>query len=301
MMPHMELRHLRYFVGVADELNFTKAARNLRVAQPALSRQIRQLEDELGVKLLERNHHCVQLTAAGMAFLAEARSLLKQSEQAVLAAQQGAKSGNSQLNLGYIWGLFHALVPPALQRFRQRSPGTAVHLFDLTPLEQAQALVESRLDAGFIGFAQDADAAGLNKRKVGSSTFVAALPQAHRAARRSILPLAMLADDFFLGISDQTYPSASQHVMQACKKAGFRPKIIQMVERGHTILGLVAGNCGVALLPESLEALPHPGIVFRHLADPPIADLFIAWRGKIVPPALGEFLSALEHTADVKP
>src|SRR5438309_1369006 len=121
MMPRMELRHLRYFVGVASELNFTKAARNLRVAQPALSRQIRQLEDELGVQLLERDHHRVRLTAAGKAFLVEACALLKQSDQAIRTARQSAKKENAQLNLGYIWGLFHALVPPVLQQFRRRS------------------------------------------------------------------------------------------------------------------------------------------------------------------------------------
>src|SRR5262245_35719626 len=111
-MRRMELRHLRYFVAVADELNFTRAARKLRVAQPALSRQIRQLEDELGVKLLERNHHAVRLTRSGHDFLADARALLLQSEQAVRAARQGGKTGPGQLNLGYVWGLFHSLVPP---------------------------------------------------------------------------------------------------------------------------------------------------------------------------------------------
>src|SRR4051812_44527569 len=272
----MELRHLRYFVAVAGELNFTRAARKLRVAQPALSRQIRQLEDELGVQLLARNHHGVQLTDAGKAFQAEAISLLRQSEQAVQVARQSTQPAAPHLNLGYIWGLFHSFVPPLLARFRQRSPETAVHLFDLPPLEQAKALLEGRLDAGFIGFAHEADAAGLKTQKVGACTFVAALPKAHRAARKSTVPLASLANDFFFGISDQTYPAASLYVSEACARAGFRPKFLQMVERGHTILGLVAGKCGVAILPESLKALPHPGIVFRPLADPPRADLFLA-------------------------
>src|SRR5258706_10261906 len=290
MMGRMELRHLRYFVGVASELSFTRAARKLRVAQPALSRQIRQLEDELGVKLLERGQRGVKLTEAGKAFWTEACALLKQSEQAVRVAPQTGKASAAHLNLGYIWGLFHSMVPALLERFRRHSPETAVHLFDLPPLEQAQALIEGRLDAGFIGFAHEADAAGLSKRKIGACTFVAALPQGHRAARKSSVPLASLAEDFFLGISDQTYPGASRHVMAACRRAGFRPKILQMVERGYTILGLVAGQCGGALLPESLKAMPHAGVVFRTLVDPPVGELFVAWRARAPQAALAEFL-----------
>lgn len=289
----MELRHLRYFAAVAGELNFTRAAQKLHVAQPALSRQIRQLEDELGVLLLERTRHGVQLTEPGRAFLAEALALLQQSEQAIRVARKSNKPDNAQLNLGYIWGLFHSLVPPVLERFRRRSPETAVHLFDLAPLAQASAILEGRLDAGFIGFAHEANSAGLAKRKIGSCTFVAALPRTHPAARKSIVPLASLADDFFLGISAEVFPGASRHVADACTRAGFRPKFLQMVERGYTILGLVAGNCGVALLPESLKGLPHPGIVFRSLADPPTADLYLAWRAKSAPAVIEEFLNTL--------
>jgi DNA-binding transcriptional LysR family regulator len=287
----MELRHLRYFAAVAGELNFTRAAQKLHMAQPALSRQIRQLEDELGVALLERTRHSVQLTKAGRAFLAETQAVLQQSEQAIRVARKTSEAGAAQLNLGYIWGLFHSIVPPLLERFRGRFPETAVHLFDLAPLAQARAILEGRLDAGFIGFAHEANSAGLSKRKVGSCAFVAALPKNHRAVRKSVVPLASLADDFFLGISTETFPGASRHVTDACIRAGFRPKILQMVERGYTILGLVAGDCGVALLPESLKALPHPGIVFRPLADPPVADLFVAWRAKSSPPVLTEFLT----------
>src|SRR6478672_9619748 len=187
----MELRHLRYFTAVATELNFTRAARKLRVAQPALSRQIRQLKDELGVKLLERNHRGVWLTDAGKAFLAEAAMLLEHSEQAIRVARQGREPAGAQLNIGYIWGLYHSLVPESIERFRRQSPETAVHLFDLSPSQQADALREGRLDAAFIGF--ESDAGDFQKRKVGSCNFVAALPKDHPAARKSEIPLSSLA------------------------------------------------------------------------------------------------------------
>jgi len=289
----MELRHLRYFIGVADELNFTRAARRLRVAQPALSRQVRQLEEELGVQLLERDSHGVRLTKAGVAFRAEAGALLEQSEQAVRVARQIATTESQPLRLGYIWGLFHSLVPPLIERFRHQAPSTSVHLFDLTPIEQAQALLAGNLEAGFIGFAQEADAAKLSKCRVGSCEFVAALPKGHRAVRNAKVDLRNLANDFFLGISETTYPGASRHVQESCEKAGFRPKIVQMVERGFTILGLVAGGSGIALLPESLKAMPHAGVVFKRLTDPPVADLFLAWKPQSTERELKQFLSAV--------
>src|SRR6185295_4841378 len=175
--------------------------------------------------------------------------------------------------------LFHSLVPATVARFRAQFPDVAVNLFDLTATQQAAALSEGRLDVGFIGFAHEADAAALRKRKVGACDFVAALPTTHPAARKSKVPLESLAQDFFFVISEQNYPGAAHFVLEACRRAGFRPRILQAAERGHTILGLVAGNCGVALLPEPLRALPHPVVVFWALDRPPTGDLFLACDG----------------------
>jgi len=287
----MELRHLRYFAAVAADLSFTRAAARLRVAQPALSRQIRQLEEELGVSLLRRSSRGVQLTEAGRGFLAEARALLLHCEQAMSAARQ--TEAGPVLKVGYIWGLFHSLAPPWLERFRRQHPQTVAHLFDLTPMEQARQLLEGKLDAGFIGFAHEAEAPGLSRRKVGACAFVAALPRGHPQSRQAKVALASLANEFFLGISEQTYPGASRQVAAAFVRAGFRPKILQMVERGYTILGLVAARCGVALVPASLQALPHAGVTFRPLAEPPVADLYLAWRADNPSGALRQFLSIM--------
>jgi DNA-binding transcriptional LysR family regulator len=184
MVLPMELRQLRYFVGVARELNFTRAAKELRVAQPALSRHIRQLEEELGVTLLDRGSRGAQLTEAGRAFLAEAKSLLSQSEQAVRNARRSGQGEQGQLNVGYVWGLFHTLVPRWVAIFRQQYPDVAVNLLDLTATQQAEALTEGRIDLGFIGFAFEPDAARLAKQKVGTCAFMAALPQKHPAAKK---------------------------------------------------------------------------------------------------------------------
>ena len=148
---------------------------------------------------------------------------------------------------------------------------------------------------GFIGFALEADAARLAKQKVGQCAFMAALPGKHPAAGKRKVALTALAQDFFIVISEQTYPGAARFLKEACRRAGFRPRILQTVERGYTILGLVAGNCGVTLLPESLQALPHPGVVFRPLIDAPRGDLFVAWNPTAKTPTVQSFLASLSR------
>src|SRR3954468_13643344 len=250
--PKMELRQLRYFVAVADDLNFTKAARKLRVAQPALSRQIRQLEEEIGVRLFDRTPRSVSLTQAGETFLPEARSILALSANAMRAAQGTKENGRASLNIGYAWGLFHSLVPTVVARFHRKLPDIAVNLFDMTAPQQTAALMEGRLDIGFIGFAKDAAAPGLARRKIGSCALLLALPQSHRAARRRTVNLGDLAQELFCVISDQNFPGAAQCANEACASAGFRPRILETAARGNIQLGLVAANCGVALMPEPL-------------------------------------------------
>ena len=288
----MELRQLRYFATVARELNFTRAAAKLHVAQPALSRQVKQLEDELGVALLIRNNRNVALTARGQTFLAEAESILEQSERAMQRAR-GAQP--QSLNVGYVWGLFHSTVPLALQKFRKLEPSVAVNLFDMSAAEQGRALAAGRIDAGFIGLAFEAEAARLEKQRVGSTQFIIALPQNHPLARTRKLKLDALQNDVFLLISDEHFPGASQVMLHACAEAGFKPRTLQVAERGHTILSLVAAGCGVALLPEPLSALPHHDVIFRPPAKPITADLFLAFRSKFDGPVKRSLLRALSE------
>ena len=271
----MELRQLRYFATVARELNFTRAAAKLHVAQPALSRQVKQLEDELGVALLLRNNRHVSLTSRGQTFLAEAESILAQSDRAMKRARDGEQQ---KINVGYVWGLFHSTVPVALQKFRALEPSVSVNLFDMSATEQGRALAASKLDAGFIGLAFEAEAARLEKHHVGATRFVIALPGNHRLAKSQTIHLRALADEVFLLISEEHFPGASQVMLDACEDAGFKPRTLQVAERGHTILSLVAAGCGVALLPEPLSALPHTSIVFRKPRELITADLFVAFR-----------------------
>jgi DNA-binding transcriptional LysR family regulator len=287
----MELRQLRYFATVARELNFTRAAAKLHVAQPALSRQVKQLEEELGVSLLARNKRGVELTPHGISFLPEAEQILQQSERAL---ERARGNGSGSLNVGYVWGLFHSTVPKILRRFRTLEPNIAVHLFDISAAEQGKALAHGRLDAGFIGLAFEAEEAGLAKQRVGATQFVLALPKRHPCARHRAVGLKALEGEVFLLISEEHFPGAARVMREACSSAGFKPRTLE-VERGHTILGMVGAGCGVALLPEALRALPHSNIVFRPLAKPIAADLFLAWRPGFDGAARRSLLASVER------
>jgi DNA-binding transcriptional LysR family regulator len=190
----MELRQLRYFATVARELNFTRAAAKLHVAQPALSRQVKQLEEELGVALLARNKRGVELTRHGISFLPEAEQILQQSERAL---ERARGNGTGSLNIGYVWGLFHSTVPGILQRFRTLEPNISVHLFDMPAAEQGRALAQGKLDAGFIGLAFEAEEAGLAMERVGATKFVLALPKRHPCARHRAVDLRALEGEVF--------------------------------------------------------------------------------------------------------
>jgi DNA-binding transcriptional LysR family regulator len=292
--PPMELRQLRYFATVARELNFTRAAARLHVAQPALSRQIKQLEEELGVPLLVRDNRKVSLTARGESFLGEAESILQQSERAMQKARTGELRS---VNVAYVWGLFHSMVPRALLNFRKIEPDLAVNLFDMSAAEQSRALSAGRVDVGFIGLAHEAETAKLEKHGVGTTHFIIALPQNHRLAKSRSIDLSGLGSDVFLLISDEHFPGASQIIRSACTQAGFNPRTLRAAERGHTILSLVAAGCGVALLPEPLAALPHPGVVFRQPAGAVEADLFVAFRKGLEPSLRASLLRALKDTS----
>ncbi len=292
MVQRVELRQLRYFAMVARELNFTRAAGRLRVAQPALSRQIKQLEDELGLRLLERDKRSVRLTPAGASFLLEARALVEQADKALMNAREGA---SRKFNVGYVWGLFHSTAPAALHRLRAKSPGSTLNLLDMSASQQARALESGRLDFGFIGTAFEADLAGLEKSKVGECEFHVVLPQDHKFARKRELSLGMLVNEVFLVISGDEFPGASRLMLDACESAGFKPRVLQVADRGHALLGLVAAGCGIAILPETLRALPHENVVFRPAVPAIKSEIFVAWRKGLDQPLVDQILAVIHE------
>src|SRR6266581_1374395 len=181
----MELRHLRYFVAVAEDLNFTKAAAKLHLAQPSLTRQIHNLEDELGVRLLNRAKSQVALTEEGRSFLVDARRILALATESILAVQRLSRGETGQLNIAYLSNFDFQLLPETLAAFRQTFPHIALNLFDMTPAEQFRALEARKIDLGFVGLRPPAAAAaGLQWESIARHRTVVVLPIIHRLASK---------------------------------------------------------------------------------------------------------------------
>ena len=278
MFPAMELRHLRYFVAVAEALSFTKAAEKLRLAQPSLTRQVRNLEDDIGVKLFDRSKRRVTLTEAGRLFLFDSKRVLAICAESVAAVQQVNHGESSDLNIGYVANIHYGLLPATLGAFRKLRPGVALNLFDMTSAEQFLALDSRKIDLGFVGLPPALSGHALLSECVARDTMLVAIPVGHPLAKNPKLKLADLAPQFFIGRSTKTYPGAREWLTETCQEAGFTPRILQEADSEPILMQFVADGLGVALLPEQTTGLPHEGVVFRPLVPPLLRESSIAWR-----------------------
>ena len=297
MLRDMELRHLRYFVAVAEELSFTKAAKKLRLAQPSLTRQVRQLEDEIGVGLLDRANHHVALTEEGRVFLFDAKKLLAMCAESVAAVQRMNLGESAQLNIGYVANDHCGLLPATLGAFRKLCPSVALNLFDMTSAEQFQALDGRKIDLGFVGLRPALSGHDLLSESVAHDTILVALPARHPLAKKAKLKLADLAAQFFIGMSAKTHPGAREWLLETCASAGFAGKILQEADVEPTAIRFVADGLGVAFMPEQITGLPHEGVVFRPLAPPLRRESTIAWRADNPSKPLQDYIQIVKDLA----
>jgi len=274
----MELRHLRYFVAVAEELSFTKAARKLRLAQPSLTRQVRNLEDEIGVRLLERANNRITLTEEGHIFLFDAKKLLTMCAETVATVQRMNRGESTQLKIGYIANIHYGLLPATLGAFRKLRPNVALNLFDMTSAEQFQALDGRKIDLGFVGLRPAVADAGVLFEYVAHDVISVALPSKHPLTKRPKMKLADLASQFFIGMSAKTHPGAREWLLETCKSAGFEAKILQEADGEPIAIKFVADGLGVALMPDQIARLSHEGVVFVPLTPPLYRESTMAWR-----------------------
>jgi DNA-binding transcriptional LysR family regulator len=296
----MELRHSRYFVAVAEELNFTRAAEQLRLAQPSLTRQIHNLEEELGVRLFDRSKNQVSLTEEGQSFLVDARRLVALSLESVRAVQRFSRGESSQLNLGYLFKFNFDHLPAALATLHRTCPEIAVNLFDMPPAEQLRALESRKVDLGFVGLRPPAalkNMAALAWECVARHNVVVVLPIKHPLARRRIIKLSELKPLFFVAMSEQTHPGSRDWMSSVCQGAGFAPRILQDVELESGLMTFVAEGLGVTLAREQIKKPPHPGVVFRPLATPVKADYWIAWHRENRSKALSQCIEIVRRQA----
>jgi DNA-binding transcriptional LysR family regulator len=265
----MELRHLRYFVAVAEEGHITRAAQRLGLQQPPLSQQIRALEREIKVSLFLRHPRGVTLTDAGRSFFEDAQSILVQVDRAAARAQRTARGELGRIAVGFTTSApFHPLVARAIRQFRQHRPDVSFALEESSSVDLVKALREERLDAVFIRSAI-ADPAGLAVHALLQEDMVAALPSRHERVRQPKLGLKELADDTFILYRRPTGAGLYDVIIAACARAGFSPRVGQEAPRIVSTLNLVAAGLGVTLVPASLAGLPLEGVTYRKLKDRP--------------------------------
>ena len=290
----MELRHLRYFVAVAEELHFGRAAARLNMAQPPLSQQIRQLEKELGVLLLARNKHSVTLTEAGRIFLAETRRTLAQADRAVHVVRQAERGEVGHLVIGFISSATYSVFPDILRSFRMRYPQIEVVLDESTTERQLQALHDNKIDLGFLR--APIEDKSLKLITVVSEPIVAAVSDFHPLARAHSIELRQLAGEPFISLPRKLLPGYYDYIAQACRKAGFELRIAQEALQVHTIISLVAAGMGVALVPASLRKAQRKGVRFLDLL-PPITlqtEIDVAYRADNRSNVLRSFIEVVQ-------
>jgi DNA-binding transcriptional LysR family regulator len=275
----MELRHLRYFKAVADELNFTRAASGLRVAQSAVSSQIQDLENELGVVLLERSRRRVRLTAAGQAFVEATERILRSVEDASRQARRIGQGEYGTLAIGFIGSQSHEWMPRVLKRFRAKYPEVEVTLTEIHPSQQLEALLARTLDVGLVGPIAGKTPPGLRLECFSEEWPFVGMPNDHRFARLQKVALAQLKDEPFILTSEKNSPSYRSMISRMCERAGFVPRVVQEVDRARTGVQYVAAGFGISIFAEHISRLPAPGVRFVPLSGPVQKMRYgIAWR-----------------------
>jgi DNA-binding transcriptional LysR family regulator len=290
----MELRHLRYFVAVAEEASFTHAAARLRVAQPALSSQIKDLEDELETQLFERSRSGVLLTRAGKALLLRARSILAQAAEAAQEARTAGGAITGALHLGYPSGLHLSYLAPVIRRFREAHPKVEFDFSHSPAGQQARLLREGRLDLGFVNLPLATE--GCAHAVIWRVPFKVVLPARHRLARKSTFDLDDLRGEDFVFCTRESRPEFYDDFFRHCANAGFRPRVVKEVGGYPTnMLGLVAVGVGLSVLPHFANVERIQGILWKPLVRPKWwTDWALIWRAEGVSRVVREFVDLAE-------
>jgi len=263
----MELRHLRYFVAVAEELHFTRAAERLHIAQPPLSQQIRALEEELGVQLLLRTRRSVALTDAGAALLERARAMLAQAQALPEELRRIARGEAGELRIGFTSTLpLTKVLRDIVADHRRTHPQVVLTLRELHTASQFEALRRGELDVGFVRYNERAPE-GIHLKVLRRDPLRLVVPATHRFARRRSVSIADCRDERFIGFPGSAGTGTGPLLKRLCAQAGFEPVIAQEAGEATTQIGLVAVGLGVAVLPAPLEALRIEGVCYVPLAD----------------------------------
>lgn len=287
----MELRHLRCFLALAEELHFGRAAQRLALSQPPLSVAIQQLEAEIGARLFVRNSKSVQLTAAGHALLPQARALLDRAQQAVQVARDADQGLIGRLSAGFVGTMLYCGLPELLQQFRHTHPRLRLVLRELSSSEQWQEIEQDRLDVGFVH--ATAVPTGLQHLLVARQPLVLCLPATHALAEnKSVLSLSDFRDEPLALVSREVSPDYHDRILHLCLQAGWQPAERYELRHWLSVVSLVSQGMGVALVPDALQRAGLSGVTFLPLPNTPLPyETRCVWRDSNPNPALPALLS----------
>jgi len=295
----VELRHLRYFAVVAQELHFGRAAERLHVAQPAVSQQIQRLEHELGVQLLERTSKHVRLTPEGAQLLEHAQRILSDADSLERLAGKVSRGQAGELRLGVVSVATFSYLPQALRKFVQEADGVDVAVQVLDTPEQVDALVEDRLDVGLLrpwGHNKDLSIVNLHNERM-----ILAISSAHPLAHRRQVSIGEFSDDPFLTYRRDRGEGYYDLVVGICRASGFYPRIVHELDEIYTITAMVAAGFGVALVPHAVALLKIPGVKYVPLKDPAASiGLAVAWSSCRVSPVAERFIKVAQQISDTR-
>jgi len=285
----IDIRHLRYFQAVARELHFGRAAARLYVAQPALSRQVKQLEEEVGTPLLRRTQRTVELLPAGRVFLERVDLILEEIERAALDARRTSAGEFGKLAIGFIHSSTYGLLPSILERFRQLFPDVQLDLHEMTIVEQHVALASGAIDVGLLR--PQPGPGGLDFEVILEDRFFVVVHSKHPLASRKSVSLKALAGEPVVAFPHSGYTLFNSRMMAMCAEAGFAPKIVQYAEQIHTVVGLVGAGIGIAIVPGTARNLNSRNVHFLEIVDrPEPVHVAVGWlRGKKDAPAILAF------------
>lgn len=291
----MDFRHLRFFIAVAEELHFTRAATKLRVAQPHLSQEIRKLEREIGVQLFARTKRSVALTAAGNAFLVRVRDLFDEATEAVKAAQRASRGEIGRLAIGFVSAAAFAVIPAAVASFRRAYPDVELSLSEVNSDEGLQAVRNGQLDVCLLHPPHHLEST-LKVEPAWWEPLVIVVPREHALAAKPRLGLKSLATEPWVLWPREIASRLYDDVISACGTAGFEPRVVQRTVRLATVVSLVASGVGVSLVPSTAARMGVMNVVFRAPAAARTAvPVSFVWRRGDVSPALAPFLSAVRE------
>lgn len=287
---NMDLRQLRYFQAVAEELNFSRAARRLHIAQPALSRAVKELEHELGCTLLHRDRHSTTLTPAGQVLLGETGLLLERLAATIRRVQRTAAGEEGELRLGYIGPPTQRILAPLLAEFRSRHPRVSIVLEERTPERVCEMVARGRLDLGLTRPVLSGPALGLSTSLLRREPLWAVLPDGHALAGRGNVLWRQLADESLIILSRREGVGLHDAIVEACRRARFAPRLVHTPSVIGTVLAYVEAGAGVGIIPDSVAALgANRPVCFRPLTPSRSVDLVMVWSDDHDNPAATAF------------